>query len=115
MVRKDSVSRELVADVMRRLMAEMEKPSPLESLPDVDCDMSDIDALVDRLLTAALPECKTPSLAPKVDAGSGSKAVSLRIPYRVIHAFKSQSIKTGANYQTLMNRALAEAAENFAL
>lgn len=115
MARKNSVSRELVADLMKRLVAEIENPSPLDCLPDVDRDFSDIDAFVNGLMTAAVPECKVSPATPHTEAVSGTKAVSLRIPFRVINAFKAQSIKTGTNYQTLMNRALAEAAENFAL
>jgi len=115
MARKNSVSRELVADLMKRLMAEIENPLPLDSLPDVDRDLSDIDAFVNSLMTDAVPECKAATPMPHTETVSGTKAVSLRIHYRVINAFKAESIKTGTSYQTLMNRALADATESFAL
>lgn len=115
MARKKLMSRELVADVVKRLMAEMQNPSPLASVPDVDRELRDIDAFVNRLMTTAVPDSKTSSATPHVEVVSGTKAVSLRIPCRVINAFKYQSMETGTNYQTLMNRALAEAAESFAI
>lgn len=45
---------------------------------------------------------------------SGRKPVTIRVPNRVLLAFRKQADKTGTAYQTLMNRALESAAEEFA-
>lgn len=44
---------------------------------------------------------------------NGTHPISIRLPVRVIRAFKAQASKTGGNYQTMMNRALREAVSGF--
>lgn len=43
----------------------------------------------------------------------GSTPVTIRIPNRVLQAFRAQSERTGTKYQTLINRALSEASAVF--
>lgn len=39
--------------------------------------------------------------------------ICIRVPERVLHAYKAESIKKGRPYQSMMNRALKTAAEGF--
>jgi uncharacterized protein (DUF4415 family) len=117
MASKKTVSRALVAAMMKRLMIEIEKPALVESpgaLPDVEAELRGIDAFVNRMMTAASPASEPHPVAPPAKCTTGTKPVSLRIPNRVINAFRAESMKTGTCYQTLMIRALADAAEEVA-
>lgn len=117
MASKKSIDRALVADVIKRLMIEIEKPA-LATVPgshDVEAHLRSIDAFVDSLMTKASPSTETKPSAPPVEYASGTKSVLLRIPNRVINAFRAASAGTGTGYQTLMIRALADAAEGTAL
>ena len=118
MARKRYMDRELVAEVFKRLMAEMERPTfPVGpgSLPGIEADLKGIDSFINRLMTAAAPTSDGKSVAVTEEHAVGTKAVSLRIPHRVINAFRAESIKTGTSYQTLMIRAMADAADGFSL
>ena len=119
MARKTSVSRAVVIDVFRRLMAAIEDPAPLDltGLSDgIDCDIPDVDVLIDSLgPMPVLADESTPTTGKVPEYVTGTKHVSIRIPNRVVNAFKAEAIKAGKNYQTLMNRVLADAAEKFAL
>lgn len=118
MAKKDTVSRELVAEVMKRILFQIETPIYEESpipLPEVDTELKDIDAFINRLMIAASPASVPGYVAPLAESACGTRPVSLRIPNRVINAFRAESMKTGTSYQTLMIRALADATEEFAL
>lgn len=118
MARKKSMNRELVAEVFKRLLAEIERPAlPVSpgSLPGVEADLKGIDSFINRLMTEVEPAGEGKSAGSTVVYAVGTKPVSLRIPNRVINAFRAESIKTGTSYQTLMIRALSDAAEGFAL
>lgn len=119
MGRKTSISREVVIDVFKRLMAAVEDPASLDmtGLCDgVDSELPDVDVLLDGLLS--MPELEddpSPATGAVPEYVAGTKHVSIRIPNRVVNAFKAEAIKAGKNYQTLMNRVLADATEKFAL
>lgn len=117
MARKKSIDRALVASVIKQLMIEIEKPG-LPAVPgaaDVTNEIKRIDAFVDRLMTKAITSSDIePSTRPP-EYASGTKAVQLRIPQRVINAFRAAALDKGVGYQTLMIRALSDAAEEFAL
>ncbi len=118
MARMKSIDRALVADVIKRLMIEIEKPTLLTSpgsLPDVEAEIRSIETFINRLMTTATPSSEAKAAAPPVGYTSGTKAVQLRIPNRVVNAFRAASFKAGTGYQTLMIRALADAAEDLAL
>lgn len=118
MARKRSMDRDLVAEVFKRVMLEIERPTPvsaLDELPDADVELTRIDGFIERLLREAeLSSASRPTALP-VGLAAGTKPVSLRIPNSVINAFRAEAIKTGVSYQTLMIRALSDAAEGFAL
>lgn len=117
MASKKSIDRALVANLIKRLAIEIEKPT-LAAVPgshDVEAEIRSIDAFVDRLMTMATTSSKTKHASPPAEYTSGSKAVQLRIPQWVINAFRAASLDKGVGYQTLMIRALTEAADGGAL
>jgi uncharacterized protein (DUF4415 family) len=114
MSRKSSVSREVLVDVLKRLMAEIDDPSPLVA-PEVDDGLDDVDGLLDGLLTSATTTCAPTPATAAPEPVSGTKPISIRLPKRIINVFKAEAIKTGTGYQILMRRALADAAEKVAL
>lgn len=119
MGRKTSISREVVIDVFKRLMAAVEDPASLDmtGLCDVvDSELPDVDVLLDGLLS--MPELEdepSPTTVAVPEYVTGTKHLSIRIPNRVVNAFKAEAIKAGTKYQRLMNRVLADAAEKFAV
>lgn len=118
MASRKSISRELVADVIKRLMIEIEDPSLAVStaaLTDPDAESTDIEAYINGLTAATPLAIESAPAALVVEYTSGTKPVSLRIPCRVIKAFRAGSKKTGTSYQTLMIRALSDAADGLAL
>lgn len=68
-----------------------------------------------------LEDMPEPSPAPVGGAASsaplpplpGTRPILIRVPQRVIRSFKIEAERTGGSYQTLMNRALRQAAERF--
>lgn len=114
MSRKSSVSREVLVDVLKRLMAEIDDPTPLV-VPEVDGGLDDADCLLDALLASATPTIAPTPATAAPEPVSGTKPVTIRLHNRVVEAFKAAAAKTGTSYPTLMHRALAEAAEEFAL
>lgn len=117
MASRKSIDRALISEVIKRLMIEIEEPtlSVTSGSHDVEAEIRSIDAFVDRLLTKATTISETKPAASAAGYTSGSKAVQLRIPHRVINAFRAASLDKGVGYQTLMVRALIDAAEGCAL
>ena len=119
MGRKKSISRDLAVEVFRRLMDAIDDPSltDLSDLPDsiLDVELGEVEEYLDLVPSRAAP-AGTPTKKPSsCEIVSGTKPISIRIHRRVINAFKAEAIDKGTNYQTLMHRALADAAEEFAL
>ena len=105
--------REVVVDVIKRLIAEIDNPTPLV-YPDTSDRLDDVGFLLEGLLTSAAPIIEPTPAAAAPEPVSGTKPVTIRIPNRVINVFKAEAKKTGRGYQTLMRRSLADAAEKFA-
>jgi uncharacterized protein (DUF4415 family) len=88
------------ASLYERIMAAVDQP--IESIEFSDEELTfDFDAPVAPPVSVAAP------------IFAGTRPVSIRVPGRVIHAFKVQAAKSGCGYQTLMNRALRRAAEGY--
>lgn len=83
----------------------------------VDVDIEELRLTgADFHLPIVMPEARhkeTYSGKDPVRVVCGTTPVTIRIPNRVLQVFRSQSEKTGTKYQTLINRALSEAAEGF--
>lgn len=77
------------------------------------------DPLFDRYanldFAGALPVSEVPALA-ELQAAQGAKSrVTMRLDNDVLAVFKARAEMTGGNYQTLINRALREAAQGITL
>ena len=86
-------------------------------------DMPVADLVLDadelELIDDLLPEpAFGPSSAAMTGAAllpmSGSKLISIRVPNKVINAFKELAGRSGSRYQSLMNRTLNTAVRGFA-
>jgi uncharacterized protein (DUF4415 family) len=84
-----------------------------ESLSEEVFISDGLDFNMDESLAWALAPAPTKLPASLPVPVSGSRLISIRVPERVIHAFKAESAKTGRPYQTMMNRALKTVAESF--
>lgn len=118
MGRKKSISRDLVADVFRRLMIAIDDPASAMfpgPILDVNAELAGLDEFLDSLPTTAARVAKPTLTAKPPKPVSGTRPISIRLHLRVINAFKAEAIRTGTSYQTLMHRALADATEEFAL
>jgi len=83
-----------------------------ELIPELDLSLDELD-----LLEGEVPDFIMPLEAIRTGPGaipgdddtspiSGTQRISIRVPKRVLRAFKSRARKTGVPYQTLMNRVL---------
>lgn len=118
MGRKRYVSHEAVSDVIKRLMLAMADPA-FAAMPgpvmDVEAELAEVDDFLDLLTPPSLPVSALAATVAASEPVSGTKPITIRLHNRVINAFKDEASRTGANYQTLMHRALADASEEFAL
>lgn len=88
------------ASLYERIMAAADQPiEPIE--------------FSDEELTFNFDAPVAPPVSVTAPIFAGTHPVSIRVPGRVIHAFKVQAAKSGCGYQTLMNRALRRAAEGY--
>lgn len=82
---------------------------------DVDSEglrLTEADLHVPIVMPEARP-MDTHSGKDPVRVVCGTTPITIRIPNRVLQAFRAQSEKTGTKYQTLINRALSDAADTF--
>jgi predicted DNA binding CopG/RHH family protein len=113
-----SIKREVVEDVIRRLLIEMSNPDSkidIEPLDDFHLELNDIAELEKECRSMHTTTAKSTTTVAKPEPVCGTKSITIRIHNRVIRAFKAQAAATGTPYQTLMHRALSEAANGFAL
>jgi hypothetical protein len=107
MPRKKEISADDLQTVMGVIIdvAELDLPDLAFDFDDLDIDLSAYPPpLASMLGKKTVPEAM---MLPV----SGSHPICIRVPAPVIRAFKLKAIETGTSYQTLMNRALAEAAK----
>lgn len=102
--------------LLERLLAGIATPSP-DALSDefpVPIEIGD-----DWSLYTAMHPDEAPSTSihtgepPFAEPACGRRSITIRIPNRVLLAFRRQSERTGTAYQTQINRALQDAAEAF--
>lgn len=112
MAHKKKLSEEEFTSIMERALAAADMPVLDVEFEDGELNL-DWDALPPITRVApAKPTGTTDAPVSKIPV-SGTCPICIRIPARVIHAFKAQAEKTGGNYQTIMNRTLREAAVGF--
>jgi hypothetical protein len=107
MPRKKELSADDFLAIMKRVMEAPEMPIP-EYLFDLDIMDIDVSAFPPPLSSVLGKKPFSPDTMLPV---SGSRSICIRVPARVIRSYKLQAAATGRCYQTLMNRALAEAAK----
>lgn len=109
MASKKKLSPEEFETILDRIKAAADQP-----FPDMNFDFDALDVDFDDLCawspTASVKSSTTDTPAASL---SGTKPICIRVPARVIHAFKVQAAKTGGSYQRMMNRALNAAAAGF--
>ena len=69
----------------------------------------------DTDFTAALPVSDVPALAALQAKTGGKSRITMRVDNTTLAVFKLQAEKTGSNYQSLMNEALAQFAQGHRL
>lgn len=111
---RKNVREKLAARLLDGLLARLDSPKSLtipdesmESL-DIDDDWSLLKDLTPEFFEGASTSASTERLRASV---SGTKPITIRVPNRVLQAYRSKACKTGIAYQTLINRALKEAAD----
>lgn len=80
-------------------------------LLDLSFEVPELD--IDDALFSTMPDWKPPTASKAPLPVSGKRPISIRIDGRVLLAFREQAEKTGTPYQTLINRALQDAADTF--
>lgn len=84
------------------------------SLPDLQFDNDDLELIDDEFLLE--PAFGSPGAAKSGEAPlpmSGTTPICIRLPNRVINAFKLEADKKGTRYQTLIKRTLNTATGDF--
>ena len=109
MARKITLTPEEVRATLAMAMAAMDEPAP-EFVFD--------DAFLNFDWEADVPTPPAGASEPVLLSADklpayGSHPISIRVPARVIRAFKAQAARTGGSYQTLMNQALNQATTAF--
>lgn len=112
MARKRKFTKEeikAVKDLMPRILAAADAP-----FPEIDFDIDEFNVDLDQLFPADYLSAPRPvTAAVPLPPVSGTRPVFIRVPERVIRAFKIEAQSKGVGYQTLMSRALLQAAEHF--
>ena len=109
---RDELAKRLMDVLIARLDAPVSLVVPEETLESFEFNE---DWTLFRELQPELFEGKPdPASIERLKATvSGTKHVTIRIPNRVLQVFRQQADKKAVPYQTLMNRALSEAADAF--
>ena len=107
---KRRLSEDELSAILTRAIAAAEIPLEDLTFDPMDLDF-DFDIVLDDISTT--PAFTTSKAVRSYKAAlplSGTHPICIRVPARVIKAFRVQADKTGSHYQTLMNRALQSAA-----
>lgn len=81
-------------------------------LPAFDVEMEALGVDLSGISsTPPVPGAEPAGVSTAASRPCGTRRISIRVHERVLFAFKAQAEKTGTPYQTLMKRALDEAAE----
>jgi uncharacterized protein (DUF4415 family) len=113
---KKMVRNEKQTEAEGDLISQYERIMAAADLPllEMEFDDAELNADLDDLpLLPAVAPVKSVDATGTTSPLTGTHPISIRLPVQVIAAFKAQANKTGGNYQTMMNRALREAASGF--
>lgn len=109
MSRKKEISIDDLAVIMRLAMEASEMPFPELSF-DIDDQVIDLSVLPPPLSSVLGKKAAPEAMMLPI---SGTHPICIRVPTRVIRAFKLRAAATGCSYQTLMNRALSVTAKGY--
>jgi len=117
MWRHGAIDLRVIEDSLSRPLSEIDKrafPIDFEHYQLVERELDDAPEWLEAEFGIVLSKPTAPA-KPHVTSGSvnGTKPISIRVPNRIIRAFKARAAATGTSYQTLMNRALKSAADGF--
>ena len=106
---RDELAKRLMEVLLARLDTPVSLAIPAEMLEPMHIDEDWV------LFKEAYPDVFEPKPAPSTikrlkAAVSGTKPITIRVPVRVLQAYRHQAEEKGGPYQKLMNRVLAEAA-----
>lgn len=105
---------ELAKRLMDVLLARLDAPLSL-TVPEAKLEPMDVDedwSLFKETHPELFEGKPDPATIRRLEATvSGTTPVSIRVPNRVLQIFRQRAESTGVQYQKLMNRVLAEAAE----
>ena len=110
---KRRLSEDELSAILTRAIAAAEIPLEDLTFDPMDLDF-DFDIVLDDISTT--PAFTTSKAVRSYKAAlplSGTHPICIRVPARIIKAFRVQADKTGARHQTLMIRALQAAANSF--
>lgn len=85
----------------------------LREQPDIEFNLETQEFDIEELLADTKFTPNPPKVSKALLPVSGKQSITIRIDRRVLMAFRNQSEKTGTAYQTLINRALQDAADTF--
>lgn len=109
MAKKKSISESEFAEIVARAVAAFDNP-----LPELIFDEAELSLPVPIPTTEVLNGPTAPCVSTHhTPPHRATRAVSIRIPVHVIHSFKQRAESGGSCYQSLMIRALKQAAESF--
>jgi uncharacterized protein (DUF4415 family) len=112
--KKKKIMDEAVKAILAKIEHAVNHPElyPVEPLPEEEWSLESIDLDVDFEIdfSAPWPDRVVSPSAPVISA-PGTKKVTIRIPNRIIDAFKANTKVSGGRYQTKMIRALEKAAQ----
>lgn len=97
---------------LKALIARVMSPPDFSSIPEAEFDpvlFEPSRLFLDR-------PSKAPELLPRTYPSPplcGTHPICIRVPVRLIRAYKEQARRTGRNYQTLMNDALKKVSDAF--
>lgn len=85
----------------------------LREQPEIELNLETPEFDIDELLAETKFTPNPPKASKALPPVSGKQSITIRIDRRVLLTFREQAEKTGTPYQTLINRALQDAADTF--
>ena len=85
----------------------------LREQPEIEFNLEIPEFDIEKLLADTKFTPNTPKVSKAPLPVSGKQSITIRIDRRVLLTFREQAEKTGTPYQTLINRALQDAADTF--
>ena len=112
MARKRKLTPEEFNALIPRILAAADAPIAVLEFEPSELDF-DLDEPLANVFSPELPAAPAAKVPETPVSMYKSHPILIRIPERVIRAFKNEAKRTGGCYQTLMNKSLKVVAEGF--